>query len=428
MSQRVYDLAIVGAGIAGLAASRRSAMHGLEHIVLEATGRIGGRIRTVVRSDGLQWDAGAHWFRQPAINPLIPEADRLRVGYMRPWRAQDGFWLDGQWLDERTVDEIWQEIDEADELARELPSVADDAGLVELLNPESNLSGMVETLVTHQYGLSPSCISVIDRARFGPFEGDWPVQGGFGTLVDRLFSDLDVRLNAPVAVVDWGSDPVRIDLGGELILARRVLVTVSTGVLQAGQIHFAPDLPEPTSAAIAALPMAMQSKVAFGIDPDELHVDPDTLYFTRRDDRSVVFHALPNSNPLMIGIVSGDLSGTFERDGEHALVALVLEQFADVFGRGAARSVIDPQATAWNIASTVYGAWAVPLPGATAVRTDLQTPVDGRLYFAGEATSEHAGGTAHGAYQRGIEAADRIAESLGGSVDSAIGLDNLPSW
>jgi monoamine oxidase len=43
----------------------------------------------------------------------------------------------------------------------------------------------------------------------------------------------------------------------------------------------------------------------------------------------------------------------------------------------------------------------------------LATPLDGRIIFAGEACSETAYGTLHGAYQSGRMAADRIAEALG---------------
>jgi monoamine oxidase len=74
----------------------------------------------------------------------------------------------------------------------------------------------------------------------------------------------------------------------------------------------------------------------------------------------------------------------------------------------------------------VLGAWGYPIPGAVDARVELGTPVDGRLFFAGEATSRTAAGTAHGAYQSGIDAADRIAESLGLTVEKPFGVDNRP--
>jgi monoamine oxidase len=37
----------------------------------------------------------------------------------------------------------------------------------------------------------------------------------------------------------------------------------------------------------------------------------------------------------------------------------------------------------------------------------LAAPVDGRLFFAGEACSKHSFSTAHGAYLTGVEAAEQ---------------------
>jgi monoamine oxidase len=283
---------------------------------------------------------------------------------------------------------------------------------------------MTEMLLVNQHGDELDRVSAIDRSRSAIFEGDWPVRDGFGQFIEHLFGDLEVRLNAPVSVIDWGSDPLRIDLGTDLIEARRVLVTASTGALQTGRIHFAPDLPETTSAAIANLPMASQNRVAFGLNPTLLDLEPDTMHYTRLNNQSVLFHALPASQPLMIGIVSGELSRTLEREGADALANLVEAQFESVFGSEAAETIATPQATTWGTEPYFGGAWANPLPGALTARADLKEPVDDRLFFAGEATSQSAAGTAHGALQSGIDAADRIALSLGRDVEQPFGVDN----
>ena len=215
MEDSIYDLAIVGAGIAGLSAARRAIDLGLRVVVLEATDQIGGRIRTITGPDGLSWDAGAHWLLQPAINPLVSEAERLGVRVLRQWRAHDRYWLDGRWLTDVESDAVWLDIDDAESLARELSADGEDATFAELINPESGALGMVETILTHQYGESPTQISAIDRSRHGVFEGDWPVTDGFGHLVHELYSGVPVRLGAPVSVIDWGSDPIRIEAAGE---------------------------------------------------------------------------------------------------------------------------------------------------------------------------------------------------------------------
>jgi len=65
------DVAIVGAGLAGLAAARQLAIHGVDVVVLEAAEQVGGRVRTD-RRDGLLLDHGFQLY-----NPAYPEAARV---------------------------------------------------------------------------------------------------------------------------------------------------------------------------------------------------------------------------------------------------------------------------------------------------------------------------------------------------------------
>jgi monoamine oxidase len=41
-----YDVIIIGAGIAGLGASKKLSDHGIRHLILEARDRVGGRINS----------------------------------------------------------------------------------------------------------------------------------------------------------------------------------------------------------------------------------------------------------------------------------------------------------------------------------------------------------------------------------------------
>uniref|UniRef100_A0A2P2L3U4 Amine oxidase domain-containing protein n=1 Tax=Rhizophora mucronata TaxID=61149 RepID=A0A2P2L3U4_RHIMU len=55
----VKRVAVIGAGVSGLAAAYHLKSHGLKVTVFEAEGRAGGKLRTVSR-DGLIWDEGAN--------------------------------------------------------------------------------------------------------------------------------------------------------------------------------------------------------------------------------------------------------------------------------------------------------------------------------------------------------------------------------
>ena len=70
------DIAVIGAGAAGIAAARRLATTRARFVVLEASGRIGGRGFTDTETVGVAYDRGAHWIHQPDLNPVTPLAVR----------------------------------------------------------------------------------------------------------------------------------------------------------------------------------------------------------------------------------------------------------------------------------------------------------------------------------------------------------------
>jgi monoamine oxidase len=54
------------------------------------------------------------------------------------------------------------------------------------------------------------------------------------------------------------------------------------------------------------------------------------------------------------------------------------------------------------------GSYSYALPGRADSRAILAAPVEGRIFFAGEACSTNDYSTAHGAYKTGIRAAEQV--------------------
>ncbi|XP_022774276.1 protoporphyrinogen oxidase, chloroplastic/mitochondrial isoform X2 [Durio zibethinus] len=63
-------VAVVGAGVSGLAAAYKLRSHGLNVSVFEAEGRAGGKLRSVSR-EGLIWDEGANTMFQVILEPFL---------------------------------------------------------------------------------------------------------------------------------------------------------------------------------------------------------------------------------------------------------------------------------------------------------------------------------------------------------------------
>jgi protoporphyrinogen/coproporphyrinogen III oxidase len=79
MRDKHVDFAVIGAGISGLSCAHRVAALGADVIVLEASGRVGGRITTIERN-GVQYEAGPNTLlaggrNGQAVDDLIAELD-----------------------------------------------------------------------------------------------------------------------------------------------------------------------------------------------------------------------------------------------------------------------------------------------------------------------------------------------------------------
>ena len=79
MTAEDFDVAVVGAGAAGIAAARTLRDAGLGCVVLEASGRLGGRAWTDTASLGAPFDQGASWLHDAENNPLFGATFRFTL-------------------------------------------------------------------------------------------------------------------------------------------------------------------------------------------------------------------------------------------------------------------------------------------------------------------------------------------------------------
>src|SRR4051794_9198654 len=88
-----FDVVIVGAGAAGIAALRRLSGSGLSAVVLEARSRVGGRAHTIHLRPDLPVDCGCGWLHSADVNPLVEPIERAGFAIDRTppaWERQSG--------------------------------------------------------------------------------------------------------------------------------------------------------------------------------------------------------------------------------------------------------------------------------------------------------------------------------------------------
>src|SRR4051812_14232080 len=83
------DVAIIGAGAAGLGAAHALKNSGLSFIVLEARDRVGGRGYTIQAAPDVVFDVGCGWLHSADKNSFVGIANELKFEINKdlpPWR------------------------------------------------------------------------------------------------------------------------------------------------------------------------------------------------------------------------------------------------------------------------------------------------------------------------------------------------------
>src|ERR1700726_4637022 len=85
------DVAIIGAGAAGLGAAHALQASGLSTVVLEARDRVGGRGHTVQAAPDVIFDLGCGWLHSADQNSFVQIAEQLNFEVNKalpPWRER----------------------------------------------------------------------------------------------------------------------------------------------------------------------------------------------------------------------------------------------------------------------------------------------------------------------------------------------------
>jgi monoamine oxidase len=259
------DVIILGAGVAGLAAARVLGEAGLRVVILEARGRIGGRVWTIYTPDDAPVELGAEFIhgRPPNIFEAIRSANlKVREFTGTKWVQLDGKLQRDQDFFRRT-DSVLERMDGRGpdhSFSQFLGEIEgdDNAKLWGLEYVEGFHGALAERISVHSLLRSRKAEAELEGER------SFRLTRGYGELLRAMKDALpaehvDIRLNTTVRSVRWAAHDVRIEartVGQRAeFSAPRVLVTLPLGVLQAppdssGAVLFEPALEEKKSALL----------------------------------------------------------------------------------------------------------------------------------------------------------------------------------
>jgi len=383
------DVAIIGAGVAGLAAAKTLMAKGKRVLVVEARDRIGGRTFTDT-SLGFPFDTGA-----AGLVPGSALARELGARAAPPPQA-GAILVNGKELTrdeyaryDKVLDEIAKKIAEVHKL---LPGVDPRQAVI----PKAPLEQLAFT----------------ELLRRPPFQGEQDVPEGVGLLVARWAARVPVKTSTRVVRIDSTEPLVRIVTPGGDVQARAVIVTVPVAVLAANAIGFAPPLKPDKRAAIAALPMALSDKVAVRLSRQAIEAPPDARVTALvAQGRVLQLIARPGGHNGAILLTEGDEARQLEANGPSAAGAWGLSAMAEIFGKTLRTAFAGAVASRWGQDVYARGAWSVARDGQAGLRDRivLAQPHDGRIFFAGEATD---GGDLAGAHSSGVRSATEALTML----------------
>jgi monoamine oxidase len=396
------EIVIVGGGAAGVAAARRLHDSGIDCLLVEARSRLGGRALT--RGGQSPLDLGCGWLHSADRNPWVAIAKAQGRTVDRtppPWRRPAltfGFPLPEQ-DSFRAAHAAFH-----DRLAA--AAAEPDAPAATHLDRGERWNALINAVSTYASGTELDRLSAHDFGRYDDTDVNWRVVEGYGTTVAAHAAGVPVVVDCPVRRIDHGGSRLRIETATGDLVADAAIVAVPTTLLAAERLAFTPALPDKIEAA-AGLPLGLADKLFLSLaQAEEFPAESRVIGRTDRTGTGA-YHFRPFGRPQIEGYFGGRLAAELEAGGAPAFVDFAVGELKGLLGGDFAKRVRLLDLHAWGVDPFARGSYSFALPGKAEGRATLAAPVDGRLFFAGEACSLDEFSTAHGAYKSGIAAAEQ---------------------
>lgn len=410
------DVAVVGAGAAGIAAARRVAAAGRSVVVLEASARIGGRCLTDTATFGIPCDLGARWLYASDANPVARLAPAAGVDIYPAMRGQR-LRIGRRNAREGELEDFLAALVRCDRaIAGAAAGKADLSAAQALPKDLGILRPAIEFFMgPFSSGSDLSDISAADLAKAAPRNIDAFCRQGLGALIETLAANVAVERSTPVIEINaFGRAGVEIATARGRLSAQTVIVTASTNVLASARIRFAPELPKRQADAVSKLSLGNYERIVLELPGNPLDLQRDDLVLERAEsDQTAALLANVNGSALCFVDVGGRFGRALAMRGPRAMTEFAVNWLSGLYGVDVGSRVRRSHVTQWSSDPWIMGATAAAAVGAQASRRILMEPYRDRVFFAGEAVHETLWGTVGGAWESGERAAAAALRRFG---------------
>jgi monoamine oxidase len=201
------------------------------------------------------------------------------------------------------------------------------------------------------------------------------------------------------------------------LAADQVIVTIPSTLIAAERLLFTPALPGKTEAA-RGLPLGLADKLFLSLERAE-DFGQDTRVFGHTDRAATAnYQFRPFGRPMIEVYFGGRFAAELEAGGDGAFFECAKSDLVGLFGSAFAARIKPIGIHRWGVDPFSLGSYSYASPGFADCRPKLAEPVDGRLFFEGEACSVHDFSTAHGGWHTGVSAAEQVIGARGGDRQS----------
>ena len=402
-----FDVVVIGAGAAGIAAARKLAAAGRSVRVVESRGRLGGRAWTWRDPSGLALDLGCGWLhsarRERTCRPrragwVTPLTRRRRPGAAT---MNIGLSLSAEQGDSgAAIGEFFARLDGAGEAEADQPADR-------LLEPGGRWNPLINAISTYMNGVELDRLSVKDFWRYHDSGVNWRVAEGYGTLIAALGAGLDIMRDCPGKPDRPATGALRAhrDAARRFARTRRHHHRSDQRAVQWLRFNSARRC-RTRSRPPRRCRSASPTSCFCGLDGAEEFPKDSALWAPLESARTGGYHMRPFGRPMIEGYFGG--SACPRPRGRRSRRHLPRSRPMNLprLGGGIRKRLHPIAASAWARDPHARRLLFPRAAGTRGCARRAGCAGRGRLFFAGEACSEHDFSTAHGAWRTGIAAAE----------------------
>jgi len=297
-----YDVAIIGAGAAGIGAARRLAGEKISTVLLEASGRVGGRAWTE-EVGGNPIDLGCGYLHSGDRNPwtAIAEASGFQVDRRAP--AWAGASLGFPEEESAGADAAFSDWEHRLRLIAGKTDCAADA-----LAPDGEWTPFLQAMSGYISGFELENISITDYLAYddAATEINWRVAEGYGALIaGSLPAATALHFNMAVDEIALDTSCVKLTTRSGTLRVGAAILTVSTAILAGDGIRLPHQLDSWRHAA-SRLPLGQDEKYLLEITGGDAFAPETHFMGDKRDARSGSYYVRPFGRNLIECFVGGE--------------------------------------------------------------------------------------------------------------------------